>query len=132
MMVKQAPHYMNENRYSYYSGIWAEYNVADYEVESPEGSYEINAMNSFMKGEKHLQDEEYVIALKIFRELQAWIYGDVVLGGSKCPMPPSILMEENVSRDPALFDIFAAKSAHVLKNTPLLKCKSSLKKMDDT
>lgn len=110
------PTYMNENRYSYLVGYWNPPYYFDYEVESPESSFEWDVFSHFMTGQKHLRQEEYVLALNSFRELMALI---LRTANPQMPFDPYLLQRFVFPMDLALVDVLAAKAAEILIKTPV-------------
>jgi hypothetical protein len=62
------PIYMNENRYSYLVGSWKRPASTFYADETPEAMFEKHLRELFLKGQTHLQHEEYMLALHMFQE----------------------------------------------------------------
>lgn len=108
---------MNENRYSYFVGSWRRPSNTTYLVESPEGLFEQHIQENFLKGQAHLQHEEYVLALQAFQETMLQI-----LNGADPAVQQgfSISTEFTFPFDDSLVEALVAASANLLLSaTPI-------------
>ena len=63
------PAYFIENAYSIYPGRAGSNVSVNYEVESAEGQFELQVLQLFHKGKKHLYHEEFSLAMDCFKEV---------------------------------------------------------------
>src|SRR5215207_520232 len=118
--MKMEPIYMNEDRYSYLVASWRPPAIVDYEVETPETTFERRVQDLFMEGQNHLHHEEFILALQAFRELMALILRTA---------NPRMLVDPNqfpgllFPLDVNLVDTLAQKTAEILQKTPFVTYK---------
>ncbi|MBI5115120.1 hypothetical protein HZA56_01460 [Candidatus Poribacteria bacterium] len=110
------PLYMNENRYSHLVGFWKPPTNVDYEAESPETEFEWRVQTLFMQGQRHLHREEYLPALRAFRELMALI---LRTANPQMPVDPNQMPWFVFPMDVALVDTLTAKTVEILQKTPV-------------
>ena len=113
--MAQEPIYMAENRYSYL-GRWKPPVATEYETEDPASQFELRVQSLFGEGQRHLQDEEYNLALDKFRDLMGLI---LKTAHPKMPVDPNSIPTFVFPKQVALIDTFAAKAADILKKTPV-------------
>jgi len=111
------PVYMNENRYSYLVASWRPATSAHYETETPETAFEKQVQALFMEGQAYLQREEFMLALRAFRELMAII---LHTANPKMPVDPNRFPGLSFPLDTALVDTLTQKSAEILQKTPVV------------
>ncbi|MGH7526455.1 MAG: hypothetical protein ACREMX_07100 [Gemmatimonadales bacterium] len=110
------PIYMNENRYSFQVASWRPPTSIDYEVETPESTFEMRIQELFMEGQSYLQREEFMLALRAFRELMALI---LHTADPKMPLDPNRFPMLRFPVDTVLVDALARKTAEILQKTPV-------------
>src|ERR1700737_1728102 len=109
---------MNEIRYSYLVGSYRPPISRDFEVQSPERSFEITAQSLYVEGQTHLHHGEYNLALGAFRELQALILRTV---HPQLPVDPNRFRGFAFPFDTSLVDVFANRAVETLKAAPVVK-----------
>jgi hypothetical protein len=112
------PHYMFERKYSYHVGSARRPVSSSYAVETPETLFERQVHELFHKGQRHLHNEEYGLALHAFRELQLLI---LRTAHPQMPVDPNETRWWALPNDISLVDILATKAAEILKVTPAPK-----------
>jgi hypothetical protein len=108
-----APRYQIENRYSYHVGSWASGASGAWLTETPQGEFQQHMQDLYVKGQDHLRNEEYALALQAFEEASALILHTV---------HPSVPIGAGTWRSPfpldiSLVDALIAKSAEILRTT---------------
>ncbi|MEG4963719.1 MULTISPECIES: Tc toxin subunit A-related protein [unclassified Microcoleus] len=111
------PKYMRENRYSYLTTAWRQPLTVDYQAETPETIFERKVQQSFLEGHKYLHQEEFGLALDVFREVQALILKTV---HPQLPINPWKSLPF-VTIDAAFVDAFVIKAGDILNKTPAIK-----------
>jgi hypothetical protein len=109
---------MNENRYSYLVGSYRPPQSRDYEVESPEGSFELTVQSLYIAGQGQLHHGEYNLALHAFQELQALILRTV---HPQMPVDPNWLRYFNFPFDAPVLDALSNRAVETLKSCPVVK-----------
>jgi hypothetical protein len=112
------PVYINENRYSYLVGSWQRPSSEVYVAETPEGALQQYAQELFMKGQAHLQHEEYTLALQTFQETMALILRTV---HPTMPIDPNQLSRFRFPFDLTLVDSLVNKTVDMLRTTAPIK-----------
>jgi hypothetical protein len=110
------PVYMVENRYTYHVASWRPAAATEYQVNTPETAFERQVQELYIKGQAHLQHEEYLLALNSFRELMALI---LRTANPQMPVDPGRLLNLEFPRDGSLLNVLAQKTGEILKNTPV-------------
>jgi hypothetical protein len=112
------PIYMNENRYSYLVGSWRRPSNVIYVAETPEGAGQQYVQELFIKGQAHLQHEEYTLAFQTFQEAMAVILRTV---HPTMPIDPNQLSRFRFPSDLTLVDTLVNKTADMLRKTAPIK-----------
>ncbi|MBC7870112.1 MAG: hypothetical protein H7Y09_04685 [Chitinophagaceae bacterium] len=108
------PTYMVENRYSYLVYRWRPSSNVNYEVETPETTFEWYAHSLLTQGQTYLHREEYMLAYKTFRDLQSLILKTV---HPKMPVDSNQIPDFVFPKDLSIVDALVGKAADILKQT---------------
>ncbi len=109
------PAYMNELRYSYLVASYRSPATRDYEVKSPETSFDASVQSLFLEGQAHLHHGEYNLAIDAFRELQALI---LRTAHPTLPVDPNRFRRFDLPFDLKLVDVLVNRTAETLTAVP--------------
>ena len=110
------PQYFHENVYTIYPRPVTSSVSKNYEVETPESSFEWQMFKLFHKGKKHLYHEEFALAFDTFKDLSHLILMTV---HPKLPPDPNSNYYSRVPLLLELLDPMLRRSAEILRDTPL-------------
>ncbi|WP_345801295.1 hypothetical protein AAIB33_17840 [Microbacterium sp. AZCO] len=109
------PTYVSELRYTHLVGTYQQVkSLAVYQADTPETVFERTVSSLFLQGQEQLHREEYALALRSFRELQALILNTV---NPQLPVDPNTVWWK-FPFDVSLIDLIGSQAVKVLNAAP--------------